>query len=97
LRLNFEWDPNKARDNARKHKVTFERAAKVFLDAFQISIFDDEHSEDEERWITTGKNGNEILLVVIHTFSEISDQERTIRIISARKATKKEKKQYERS
>ena len=96
MRYNFEWDPNKARENERKHKVTFERAAKIFLDPLQISIFDDEHSEDEERWITTGKNSSEILLVVVHTFNETSDEEWTNRIISARKATKKEKKQYER-
>lgn len=49
---NFEWDPNKAKENKRKHKVSFERATQIFLDPFQISIFDEEHSREEERWIT---------------------------------------------
>ena len=60
----------------------------------QLSIFDEEHSDTEDRWITLGKTKNGILLVVIHTFSEYDDGV-TIRIISVRKATKHEQHQYE--
>lgn len=95
MRYNFEWDPNKARKNKRKHKVSFERATQIFLDPFQISIFDDEHSSDEDRWITIGKSSHDDLMVVVHTLEQIAEDECHIRIISARKATKKETKQYE--
>ena len=95
MRYNFEWDPNKADENKRKHKISFERATQIFLDPFQISIFDEEHSNDEERWITIGKNSHEVSLVVVHTFQEIGDDRCNIHLISARKAAKKETKQYE--
>ena len=94
MRYNFEWDPNKAGENRRKHKITFERAAQIFLDPFQISIFDEGHSEDEDRWVTLGKNSNDVLIVVVHIFREVSNEDCTIRIISARKANKRETKQY---
>ena len=81
--------------NKQKHDVNFEWAAQIFLDPFSISIFDHEHSFDEDRWITLGKDRNNVLLVVIHTFQETEKEQRFIRIISARKATKQEKKQYE--
>ena len=54
FQFHFEWDPAKARQNARKHRVTFERGATVFLDPNALSLFDDQHSEEEERWITLG-------------------------------------------
>ncbi len=95
MRYTFQWDPGKAKLNLRKHKVAFERAAEVFLDPLAVSLFDDEHSEEEERWITMGKDVHEIVLVVIHTFREVAAEEGAIRIISARKATRKEVKQYE--
>jgi uncharacterized DUF497 family protein len=60
-----------------------------------ISLFDDEHSDEEERWITMGKDVHEVMLVVIHTFREVAAEEGFIRIISAGKATRKEVKQYE--
>jgi len=56
LQYNFEWDPYKAKQNLRKHKMSFERAAEAFLDPLAISIYDDEHSLDEDRWITIGKD-----------------------------------------
>jgi uncharacterized DUF497 family protein len=95
LKYNFEWDPNKAKQNLNKHKVSFERGPEVFLDPFAISIFDDEHSLQEDRWITMGKDRNEIILVVIHTFEQREVDQCNIRLISVRKATKKEIKQYE--
>lgn len=95
LKYNFEWDINKAKLNVKKHKISFERAAEIFLDPFSISIFDDEHSLQEERWITIGKNSDEVVLVLVHTFSQQGNDQYNIRIISARRATKKEIKQYE--
>ena len=94
MQYNFEWDLAKARQNYRKHKVSFERAVEVFLNPFMLSIFDDEHSRVEDRWITIGKDKNDVPLVVIHTFRETDVKNCRIRIISARRATKKEIKQY---
>jgi uncharacterized DUF497 family protein len=95
LRYTFEWDPNKANLNVRNHKVSFERAAEVFLDPLALSIFDEEHSDEEERWITIGKDSREVVLVVVHTFREVAADEWLMRVISAWKATKNEIKQYE--
>ena len=95
MRYDFEWDPIKAKENIRKHKISFQRAGTIFRDSHAISIFDDEHSQREERWITIGRDNSEILLVVSHTFCEINISSCRILIISARKATKKEIKQYE--
>lgn len=95
MKYNFEWDPNKAKQNLKKHKVSFEHAAEIFLDPFAISVFDEEHSLQEDRWVTIGKDSNEAVLVIIHTFRQQNVNQCNIRIISARKATKKEVKQYE--
>jgi len=94
VQYNFEWDPVKAKLNLQKHKINFERAAEIFLDPFMLSQFDDEHSEKEDRWITIGQDRNNITIVVNHAFKEINSDSSTIRIISARLATKKENKQY---
>ena len=94
MEYNFEWDPVKAGDNLRKHRVSFERATEVFLDPFGLSLFDRRHSRTEERWITLAKDWNDVLLVVVHTFREIDNENSNIRIISARKATRREAKQY---
>jgi uncharacterized protein len=91
----FEWDPVKANTNKRKHKVSFELAATIFNDPLALTIFDEEHSKYEERWITLGIAGNSTLLVVVNTFREINENEILIRIISARKATKNEIKHYQ--
>ncbi len=95
MRYTFEWDPNKARSNLQKHKVSFEHAAEIFLDPLAISIFDEEHSDEEERWITMGKDSHEAVLVMIHTFREVAVNEWLVRIISTWKATKNEIRQYE--
>ena len=92
---SFEWDPHKAKQNVRKHNVAFERAAEIFIDPMAISLYDEEHSRDEDRWITIGKNYSDDVLVVIHTFREEDSNTCKIRVISARKATKKEFRQYE--
>lgn len=95
LKYNLEWDPEKARQNLLKHKVAFERASDVFLDPMAVSIYDEPHSSDEERWLTMGGDKKGVILVVIHTFVMQGRDKRKIRIISARKATKNEVKQYE--
>ena len=94
MQYNFEWDPTKAKSNFRKHKISFERASEIFLDPFMLSVFDETHSTNEDRWITLGKDRNNITIVVVHTFQDISIDEAAIRIISARRAAKKEVKQY---
>src|SRR2546426_11237450 len=95
LRYTFEWDPAKAKANLRKHRIGFDRAAEIFLDPLATSIFDEEHSEHEERWVSLGKDRRGNVLVIIHTFSEVSVDECKIRIISARRANKRETRQYE--
>ena len=70
FQFQFEWDPAKARQNVRKHRVTFERGATVFKDANALSVFDDQHSEEEERWITLGLDETGMLLVLSHTYHE---------------------------
>ncbi len=94
INYNFEWDPQKAVTNLQKHKVSFEEGATVFKDPHAVSIFDPDHSHKEDRWITLGFSGNGRLLVVMHTFYEKDYETVEIRIISSRKASKKEKNMY---
>jgi len=89
MTLQFEWDPNKATRNVEKHQVSFEEAATVFDDPLFITVIDEEHSVEEERYITIGLSQRGRLLLVAHT-----DRAGRIRIISARKATKREEKFY---
>ena len=95
MRYYFDWDPSKAKLNRNKQGIGFEQASTIFLDPRMIAIFDSEHSEQEDRWATIGIDRNGILLVVIHTFQQLDADCCRIRIISARKATRKESKQYQ--
>jgi hypothetical protein len=79
LNYNFEWDLGKAKTNFAKHRISFQRASNIFLDPFALSIFDDEHSIDEDRWLTLGKDSNGILIVVSHTYRKIDFNTCTIR------------------
>ena len=88
--LLFEWDPSKARRNIETHGVSFDEASTTFKDTLSLTIHDPLHSDEEDRFILIGNSIKNRLLVVVHT--EIGNK---IRIISARKATKKERKQYE--
>jgi len=90
----FEWDPIKAVKNARDHGVTFEQAATVFLDAKLLSQIDEEHG-DEERWVSLGLDRSARVVVVCHTFRALAETSAAIRIFSARKATRREAKEYE--
>jgi uncharacterized DUF497 family protein len=89
-RLEFEWDPRKAEANLRKHGVSFSEAATVFGDELSATVYDPDHSESEERFITIGLSNSRRLLMVSHT--ERNDR---IRIISARELTQAEQKEYE--
>lgn len=95
MQYTFEWDSEKAKTNKNKHKVNFEHAATIFQDQRAISIYDYEHSKNEDRWITMGLSSNGILLIVNHTYKQIDEKTAIVRIISSRKATKQERKQYE--
>jgi uncharacterized DUF497 family protein len=88
--MNFEWDPAKAEQNARKHGVGFEDAATAFGDPLSITIDDPDHSEDELRFLLLGTAHSGRLLVVAHT-----DRGETVRIISARLANRHERRTYE--
>ena len=92
---HFEWDPVKARSNAAKHRVTFRLATTVFRDQLALTIFDDEHSENEERWVTLGRAESGQHLVVVHTVLHTGTAEVLIRIISARAADKQEIRDYQ--
>lgn len=91
----FDWDPVKAGRNRRKHGITFDLAASVFRDPLAVSILDDDHGDPEERWVTIGLVANGTLLVVSHTYREIGVNAADVRIISARRATSHERRQYE--
>ena len=92
--LDFEWHPGKAASNLRKHGVDFSVAATVFMDRLASTVRDEDHSESEERWVTMGETPQGQLLVVCHTSSQVGDRT-AIRIISARPATRNERRQYE--
>lgn len=93
--FDFDWDANKARANLKKHEVSFRLATSVFTDPLAVTIFDEEHSSDEERWVTLGRAQNGQVLVVVHTSEEVSATELHIRIISARRADPAEVRDYE--
>lgn len=95
MNYNFEWDPIKASKNYSKHGISFELAATIFLDSNTITIYDSDHSKSEDRWITMGIAKNGSILTIIHTYNEIDNSNISIRIVSARKSTKNEIKQYQ--
>ena len=92
--MRFEWDPKKSDTNAKKHGVSFEEARQVFNDPLHLSIMDERFNYFEERWVTLGQTSDRQILVVVNLFFD-EDGEEVIRIISAREATKNERKQYE--
>lgn len=94
-RTEFDWDPDKAEANRAKHRVTFDEAMLVFDDPLALSRLDEDHGEREERWVTLGRTGDGRLTVVVHTHDELNDDTIVIRIISARRPTRREARQYE--
>ncbi len=91
----FAWDPQKAAAKRGKHGVTFEQAASVFRDPIALSLYDEGHSETEERWLTLGEDEKRRAFVVSHTLEELSAEEALVRVSSAREATAHERAQYE--
>lgn len=93
--MRFDWDPLKERMNIEKHGLFFSDASLVFTDRNSLSKFDDEHSGKDDRWITLGMLPSGTIVVVVHTFrGKSTDLDEYIRVISARRATKNEIKQY---
>jgi len=90
--IDFEWDNKKAVENLRKHGISFNEAMTAFADPLSLTIPDPEHSEDEYRYLLLGTATSERLLVVSHTY-----REQRIRIINARIANKRERKDYEKT
>lgn len=90
--IEFEWNPAKAASNQKKHGVSFEEAKSIFYDEFAIQFFDGENPEAEDRFLMLGLSNESRILIVCHCERDSSN---TIRIISARKATKNERKHYE--
>ncbi len=87
--MTYEWDPKKATANLRKHGVSFAEAASVFLDPMALTFDDPDHSAEEDREITIGVSAKQRVLFVSH-----AKREDRIRLISARRATAKERRQY---
>jgi uncharacterized DUF497 family protein len=90
--MKFAWDPKKANENIKKHKVSFDEAVTVFYDPLAKIADDPDHSDSEDRFLMIGHSHSANLLIVVHVYKEEKD---AIRIISARKATKREKKDFE--
>jgi uncharacterized DUF497 family protein len=88
--LEFEWDADKAKRNLKKHRVSFEEASSIFADPLALTIPDPLHSEEEDRFVTLGESNRRRLLVVVSV-----DRDDKVRIISARVATRRERKDYE--
>jgi uncharacterized DUF497 family protein len=93
VRIDFDWDPAKAASNAAKHGIAFHEAMTVFRDPLARSLYDTD-SPDEERWVTMGVASTGNLLVVVHTWVEIDPDRSAVRIISARRPTRNEARQY---
>ena len=91
-KIEFVWNEAKNKTNERKHEISFEEAQSVFLDEHARLIHDWEHSDEEDRFILLGMSKKFRILIVCHCYRE---QDKLIRLISARKASRKEQKQYE--
>jgi len=90
MKLNFEWDETKARENLKNHKISFDEATTVFSDLFSVTIPDPDHSENEQRFIDIGTSAKGRILVVVYI-----ERKGNVRIISCRKATRREQRIYE--
>jgi len=88
--LNFEWDPNKDATNREKHGISFDEASTAFFDPLSSTVLDPRHSDDEARFVLVGLTYSGRLVVVFHT-----DRDEAVRLISARLATRSERRAYE--
>ena len=89
--IKFDWDPAKAAENLKKHGVSFDEAQSVFYDEFAVQFFDEDHSSNEERFLMLGMSAEARLLLICHCERDVGH---VIRIISARRATKRESTFY---
>ena len=96
MNTRFEWDPEKAERNLRKHRISFEAATRVFADPFAL-VEQDRIESEEHRWQTLGLVEGYLLLLVAHTVLDDEDGIEVIRIISARRAEPKERHRYEKN
>jgi len=94
IKPTFKWDPNKEKNNYKKHGIHFNEATTVFFDENAIEYYDPDHSNEEDRFFMLGVSSKLRTLIVCHCYRK---NNLLIRIISARKATKKEEKHYYRS
>ena len=92
--MRFEWDERKDRSNRRKHGIAFEQAVEVFSDPLHVSWLDERLSAFEERWVTVGQTTDAVTLTVANLFFD-ERGEAVVRLISARRATKRERQAYE--
>ena len=92
-KITFQWDEQKNKINQQKHGISFEEAESVFFDDYAIQFWDEDHSQEEERFLLLGISSKMRILIVVHCFRE---EDSIIRIISARKATKNENQEYRR-
>lgn len=90
--IRFEWDPAKAAENLRKHRVSFDEAQSVFYDEFAVQFFDEAHADEEDRFLMLGMSSGARLILVCHCEREAAN---VVRIISARKATRRESTFYQ--
>jgi uncharacterized DUF497 family protein len=93
--IDIVWDAAKAQSNLTKHAVSFAQAATVLLDPLAVTVFDAAHSQFEERWFTLGLSQEVKLLAIAHTYQAQDARTAKVRVISARQATRNERKQYE--
>ena len=93
--IEIAWDSTKAQTNLAKHGVGFAQAATVLIDPLALTMFDEAHSESEERWFALGRSEEGKLLAVAHTYCPTGPANVHVRIISAREATRREREQYE--
>lgn len=93
--IRFDWDPAKADSNRAKHGVSFDEAMLVFADPLAVSRLDQGHGQAEERWVTLGLTHAGGLALVVHTYDELNDGTIAIRVISARRPTRRETREYE--
>lgn len=92
-KITFQWDEQKNKINQQKHGISFEEAESVFFDDYAVQFWDEDHSQEEERFLLLGISSKMRRLLVVHCFRE---EDSIIRIISARKPTKNESKEYRR-
>ena len=92
-KITFHWDEQKNKINQQKHGISFKEAESVFFDDYALQFWDEENSQEEERFLLLGISSKMRILIVVHCFRE---EDSIIRIISARKATKNESQEYRR-